>query len=331
MASQIVMQGDEMMKIIITARNFSNYCIHALRMLTEAGHEVLDYGDRDLGNGTDEAVLYSLVRDADIVICGSEPYGESLLKRCQKLKMLSIRGIGYDSKDIAYCKTNQITIARAFGTVEGAVAEHVMAYILYFARRIDLQNASMQEGRWERMMMEGAKGRKLGLVGFGGIGKEIAKRALAFGMEVHYFCRHPNPEWEFDFDVAYKPMDALLNGSDYVCACVPLTPDTRNLFDASSFRKMKPGSYFINIARGAVMDPLALRAAMECGQLSGAGIDVFDREPCTDSVLIGCKKAILTPHTAPYTQENFTQMNNKAAQNVLDYIAGNLPAETRVV
>ncbi len=319
------------MKIAINARNFTSADKAAVQMLIDAGHEVVDFGDLGMGIGTDEAKVIETLGDADIVIAGLEPYTENVFKACPNLKMISRRGIGYDSIDIEACKGNGITLARTFGSVEGAVAEHVMAYILYFSRRIDLQNESMHKKLWERTLMPGAKGRTLGLLGFGGIGKEIAKRASAFGMQVYYHCRNPKPEWTAQYGVKYAPLDDMLAMSDYVSVNVPLTQSTRGLCDEAFFSKMKEGSVFINIARGQVMNVQDLKSALESGRLSGAGIDVFDTEPCTDSPLAGCQNAVLTPHTAPYTSENFIEMNRVAASNVIAFVNGDLPECNRVV
>ena len=319
------------MKIVVTARDFTGKDRRALNMLLQSGHEVIDYSDRGMGPGTSEEAVIEAVGDADIAIAGLEPYRAALLERCPNLKLISRRGIGYDSVDVDACRRHGVTLARTMGTVEGSVAEHVMAYILHFARRVDLQSESMHRGEWKRVMTPGAKSRTLGLVGFGGIGKEIARRAVPFGMKVLYNCRHPHAEWETQYSVQYANLDALLAQSDYVCIALPLTPDTRGLFDEAMLARIKPGAVLINIARGPIVDAAALARALTEVRLSGAGVDVFDAEPCTDSPLIACPTAVLTPHTAPYTSENFEEMNAVAAQNALDFIAGCLPEKNRVV
>lgn len=312
------------MKIVITARNFSTGDDSAVRLLQAAGHTIVDLSDADMGAGTPESAVWEAVQNAEIAITGLESYSRAVLEHCPDLRLISRRGIGYDSVDLEACRDHHVAVCRTVGAVEGSVAEHVLAYILYFARRVDLQNLPMHEGKWQRTMTPGAKTRKLGLVGFGGIGKEIALRARPFGMELYYTCRHPNSAWEKEYGVKYLPMDELLAICDYVSVNVPLTASTKNMFDAATFAKMKQGSIFINIARGPVADAHALRAALDSGHLAGAAIDVFDREPCTDSPLIGQPNALLTPHTASYTSENFTAMNIIAAQNVLDFLDGRL-------
>lgn len=315
------------MKIVITGRDFSTNNQHALETLLQAGHEVTDYSKNGYGVGTDPEIIYNAVKDADAVIAGLEPYNDFILSRCPNLRLISRRGIGYDTVDLAACKKYNITLCRTTGTVEGAVAEHVLAYILYFARHIEQQNAFMQNHRWERIMMPGAKTRTIGLIGFGGIGKEIAVRANAFGMNVLYYCRHPKKEWEEQYHVTYAPLNELLHQSDYVSVNVPLTDTSKNMCNASFFEQMKKDGIFINISRGPIVDVDALKNALLKNQIKGCAIDVFNYEPCCDSPLIGCENAILTPHTAPYTQENFIAMNELSAKNVLDFYKNQLDSK----
>ena len=145
------------MKVVVTARNFSTDDKTALQMLKNAGFEVEDHSKEDIGSGTNEEYIRSLVLDADAVICGPEKISNKAIEESKNLKIVSRRGIGYDSIDIDFCKKNGIAVARALGTVEGSVAESVMAYILYFARRIDLQSESMNKGEWKRIMTPGKK------------------------------------------------------------------------------------------------------------------------------------------------------------------------------
>lgn len=312
------------MVIAVTGRNFDIPNREAIELLEKAGHTVRCANNPNIGTGAASEVVSTAIGDADVVIAGLEPINAEVLDKCPNLKLVSRRGIGYDAVDLEECRKRGIGVIRTVGAVEAAVAEHVLAYILYFARRIDLQTQSMHEGKWVRMNLPGAKSRVLGLVGFGGIGKEIAVRAVACGMEVVYYCRHPQPEWEEQYHVKYMPLDKLLAVSDYVSANVPLTEATTRMFDEPVFAKMKQGSIFINIARGKVMDDVALQRAVASGHLAGAAVDVFDYEPCTDSVLLSCPNIVLTPHTASLTQENFCTMNILAAQNVLAYLAGTI-------
>lgn len=319
------------MKVVITARNFTAPDESAVALLKAHGFEVINRSGTGLSTGAGEDAVAALFGDADIAISALEPVGETVLQRCPNLKLVSRRGIGYDSVDLDACRRHGVAVVRATGAVEAAVAEQVMAYILYFARRIDAQNARMHAGQWSRVMSYGAKNRTLGLVGFGGIGKEVARRAVPFGMQVLYYCRHPRPEWENEYHVQYAPLDELLRASDYLSVNVPLTPATQNMFGEAQFAQMKPECVFINIARSGVVDTLALKRALDSGAIRGAGVDVYDHEPCTDSPLITCQNAVLTPHTAPFTSENFREMNLCAARNVINFVAGTLEEKYRLV
>ena len=310
------------MKVAVLARNFFGQDPVPLQLLQDAGFQVDDQSAGELGVGAGGEELLRRIQDADAIIAGLESYSADLLEACPNLKLISRRGIGYDSVDTEACRRRGVGLVRTFGQVEGAVAEHIMACVLWFARDLGRENEQMHRGVWHRQMSLGAKSRTLGLVGFGGIGREAALRARAFGMDVLYYCRHPQSAWEERYGARYAPMEALLAKSDFVCACVPLTAETQGMFDGAAFGRMKPGSFFINAARSPVMDVFALKEAVESGRLAGAAVDVFPHEPCTDSPLMGVKNVLLTPHSAPFTRENFLQMNRAAAQNVIDYFAG---------
>ncbi len=317
------------MKVVITARDFDVPDGAASEALVRAGFEVSNYTASAFGAGTDGEILASLIGDAECVVVGSEEITSEIICRCPGLRLISRRGVGTDSIDLEAARSHGITVARTLHTVESAVAEHIMAYLLYFARRIDLQNRSIHAGEWNRMMMPGLKGRTLGLIGFGGIARETAKRAVPFGMRVLYYCRHPEQE-EFP-GARYASMDQLLRESDYVSVNVPLTPDTAGMFSREIILRMKPGSILINTARSPVVDQQALRKALDDGHLAGAAIDVFDEEPCRDNPFLEYENVVMTPHTAPFTVENFAGVNRMAAQNVIDFAGAGISRENIVV
>lgn len=311
------------MKVVVTARDFSEPGIDGSHILKDAGFEVKECGG-EYGSGTSPEKVAELIGDADAAIVGLEPINDTVFTRCPKLKLLSRRGIGYDSLDLDAFRRHGAAAVRTTGTVEGAVAEHVMAYIMYFARRIDMQNASMHRGEWKRVMTYGAKNRTLGLIGFGGIGKEIARRAAGFGMNVLYNCRHPKKEWETEYAVSYAPIERIAAESDYISVNVPLTDETEGMVDRGLISSMKREAVLINIARSRVVDETALAQALLGGQIRGACIDVYDSEPCTDSVFRDIENAVLTPHTANFTTENIKSMNELAAENIVRYFDGTI-------
>ena len=304
------------MKVVVTTKDF---CEEAKHYLESEGFEVVLRNRLGIGAGAPDDVLYPVVEDANAIIAGTETYRPELLTRLSNLKLISRNGIGYDAINLNALRKEGIGLTRTKGFVEGAVAEQVMAYILYFARRVDLQSADMH------------KNRTLGLVGFGGIGTEVAKRAVPFGMKVIYFCRHPNPADDAAYGVQSVSMEELLKESDYVVAAVPLTDQTFHLFNEECIAQMKAGSVLINIARGPVVDEEALAQALASGHLGGCAVDVFPKEPCTDSVLTRYSNALLTPHSATSTAENSKATNFAAANNLVNYLKKDIDAKYVVV
>ncbi len=293
------------MKVVVTTKDF---CEEAKHYLESEGFEVVLRNRLGIGAGAPDDVLYPVVEDANAIIAGTETYRPELLTRLSNLKLISRNGIGYDAINLDALRKEGIGLTRTKGFVEGAVAEQVMAYILYFARRVDLQTADMHDHSWNSRLMPGAKNRTLGLVGFGGIGTEVAKRAVPFGMKVIYFCRHPNPADDAAYGVQSVSMEELLKESDYVVAAVPLTDQTFHLFNEE-----------------------ALAQALASGHLGGCAVDVFPKEPCTDSVLTRYSNALLTPHSATSTAENSKATNFAAANNLVNYLKKDIDAKYVVV
>lgn len=304
------------MKIVITARDFSSTDPGAAENLKNSGFEVCEYEDA-ITQPIEER--FEMLKDADGVIVGPEPMPESLLVKLPRLQIISRRGIGTDSIDMAAAERLGITVTRTLGLVEESVAELIVSYLLWFGRDVSAMNAAMHDGEWKRILAHGIKGRKLGLLGFGGISKELIKKIKPFGMEIICNYRHRKPEEEAAYGVTWVEFDTLLAESDYLSVNVPLTEQTRGLFQYEQICKMKETAVLINVARGAVVNAADLARALREKKIRGAAVDVYEEEPCTDSPLIECEGAVLTPHIGPYTLDNFKGMNDKAAENIIAY------------
>lgn len=305
------------MKVVITARNFVFDGCDAVALLERQGFETAVIGE---GATASEAAYYEAIKDADAVINGFEPISGGLLEQCARLKLISVRGVGYDYIDAEVCRKRGITVARTVGTVGAAVSELAMAYLLHFAREVPRQNEAMQRGKWERIMTEGLCGKTLGILGFGEIGQALAKKAAAFGVQVLYHCRTPKAYSQHTF----VPLTTLLAQSDYLVLALPLTAETQGIIDEAAFSKMKRNAVLVNVARAGLVDSKALRDAVTNGRIRGAAVDVYAAEPCTDSLLRGVENILLTPHTAPFTKANFAQMNRLAAENVIRFFDGSI-------
>ena len=217
-------------------------------MLKNAGYEVIDLGKLGMAHGTPEKEVAEAVKDADAVIAGLEPYTEGVLSVCPKLKLISRRGIGYDSVDVEACHRHGVTLCRTAGMVEGSVARSQVGSLHPLFCPADRSSESVYAGgAVEAAHDAGGQDPDPWSSGIRGIGKEIARRAAAFDMKVLYYCRHPKKEWEEIYHARYAELSELLAASDYVSVNLPLTEYPGTLW--KNFRKKWQGSVFINIAR----------------------------------------------------------------------------------
>ena len=244
-----------------------------------------------------------------------------LLDAAKNLRVVGRLGVGLDNIDVKACENRNIAVIPATGANNVAVAEYVMAALLMLARGCYQGLGDVAAGKWPRERMVGGEifNRTLGLLGFGGIARDVARRAKAFGMNViacDPFLPDDAPVWK-EYDVSPVSLDDMLARVDAVSLHVPLTDGTRNLFDAERIRRMKKGAFLINTARGGIVDEKALAEALVSGQLGGAMMDVFGREPLpADSPLAGAPHCLLTPHIAGVTHESNTRVSNMIAEKV---------------
>ena len=305
-----------MLKVVITANKVSEVDTEAITMLKSAGFLVEEYPDAALYT---KEKLKDILKDADAVIAGLEPYTKEVIQDMPKLKIIARRGVGIDAIDQEAIRERGIALTRTEGCVEDAVSDLVMAYILEHARNISMHNREMKQGIWAYHIGTGLKGKTLGIIGFGGIGKATASRANAFGMRVVCYHRHSDPVAEKQYQAEYVDIDSLLAQSDYISVSVPLNPETKYLINKSTFERMKASAILINTARGGVVNTADLVHAIKSGQIAGACIDVFEQEPCTDSPLMEFDNVILTPHIGTFTTETFTAMNNHCANSIINF------------
>jgi D-3-phosphoglycerate dehydrogenase / 2-oxoglutarate reductase len=209
------------------------------------------------------------------------------------------------------------------------VSDHAMALILALARKVPFSNALVQAGRWEMpavVPIRRLEGQILGLVGLGNIPRRVAPKAMAFGMKVIAHDPYVSAESARELGVELASFDRLLEISDYVSVHAPLTAQTRGLFDANAFRRMKKGAYIVNTARGPLIDEAALVAALDSAHLGGAALDVVATEPPSkDSPLLGRANVILTPHTGFYSVEALEELQTKCAGDVARVLSGEYP------
>ncbi len=241
---------------------------------------------------------------------------------------------GYQHIDVEAAARAGIPVANVAGANAIAVAEHTVMMILGCLKRLTLCHELTLKGEWAQDEMATKYGgvfelsaKTLGIIGMGRIGREVAARAMPFGCAmVYYDPLRLSPEDEQARGVSFRDLDDLVSESDVVTGHVPMTPETRNMFDAERIARMKPNAVFINVSRGGLADEAALAAALAEGRLMGAGLDVFSSEPIeAGNPLLKAPNTILTPHTAGATNESRLRIIGVALENVAAVLSGERP------
>jgi len=276
--------------------------------------------------------LAAAVRQASgLIVRNRTQVRAPLLDAARSLKVVGRLGVGLDNIDVEACKARNIAVYPATGANDVSVAEYVIAAAMMLLRGAYFATADVIAGSWprDRLMGRELSGKRLGLIGFGSIARETAKRAAALDMAVTAFDPFVEPEhpaWNQPYGrVVRLGFDELIATSDVVSLHVPLTPETRKLIGGEAIARMKPGAILINAARGGVVDEHAVAEALRTGRLGGAALDVFDEEPLSSgsgSVFAGCPNVILTPHIAGVTVESNVRVSWVTVENVRRHLAG---------
>ncbi|TWR83670.1 bifunctional glyoxylate/hydroxypyruvate reductase B [Pseudomonas saxonica] len=257
----------------------------------------------------------------------------ALLDLAPQLEAVASVSVGVDNYDINYLSERKILLTNTPDVLTETTADTGFALILASARRVvELANL-VRNGNWKKNIGPehfgtDVHGKTLGIIGMGRIGEALAQRGhFGFGMPVIYHSNSPKPAVEARFNAQYRSLDELLQQADFVCLTLPLTPQTENLMGAEQFALMRPESIFINISRGKVVDEPALINALQQGQIRGAGLDVFVREPLEPtSPLLQLDNVVATPHMGSATFETREAMARCAVDNLLAALAGTRPA-----
>jgi D-3-phosphoglycerate dehydrogenase len=282
-----------------------------------------------LAQSTQGDDILAVARDADAVLVTYAKLPGELLRQLKRCKVIGRFGLGVDNIDIKTAAELGIVVTYVPDYCLQEVSDHTMALILALARKVPFANALVQSGRWEMpavVPLRRLEGLTLGLVGFGNIPRRVAPKARAFGFNVVASDPYAPAEIMRGLGVRPASFEELLAVSDYVSIHAPLTPETRGLFNADTFGKMKQGAYLINTARGPLIDEPALIAALDSGKLGGAALDVVAAEPLSaNSRLLGRVNVILTPHTAFYSVEALEELQTKCASDVARVLSGEKP------
>jgi glyoxylate reductase len=271
------------------------------------------------------------VQDKEGLVCLlTEKINEEFLRAAPKLRITANVAVGFDNIDVAACTKRGVAATNTPGVLDETTADFAWTLLMAVARRLSEGEALARSGNWknwdlDQLVGTDVWGKTLGIVGFGRIGRAVARRASGFQMKVIYTDAMRAPaEVEKALNAEFREMNAVLAESDFVSVHVPLLPETRGLFDAPKFYRMKPTAFLINTSRGPVVDEAALVAALEEKKIAGAGLDVYENEPFIHP---GLKRTnvVLAPHIASASLETRTKMACIAAQNVVALFTGQRP------
>ncbi len=275
------------------------------------------------------------VADKDALICLlTEKVNDELLFAGQKLRMVANVAVGFDNIDLLACTRRKIVASNTPGVLDETTADFAWTLLMAVARRLHEGEKLLRSGTWagwnlDQLCGGDIWGKTLGLLGFGRIGRAVARRAQGFHMRIIYNDAIRAPaEIEKELNAEYLERDQVLAQADFISVHVPLLPETRRLISAAQLARMKPTAYLINTSRGPVVDEAALVAALEQRQIAGAALDVYENEPKVHPGLIQRDDVVLAPHIASASVDTRTKMATMAAENVIALFSGKRPPNT---
>lgn len=298
----------------------------SLDALHAAGHEVVGPHHDDRPFTPDELRQASCEVDAVVCLLTDKVDAELLKQAADRLKVVANVAVGYDNIDVAAAADLGIAVCNTPGVLDETTADLAFLLVLAASRLSTEAESDLRAGRWagwgiNQYLARDVHGATLGIVGWGRIGRAVARRAEGFGVMVLHHARRPTG------DAGYTPeLDKLFAASDIVSLHVPLGPETRHLVDARRLSLMKPTAVLVNTARGPVVDEEALADALHAGTIFAAGLDVFEREPSVHPRLLDAPRTVLLPHIGSATVQTRTAMGRLAVSSVVDVLAGRKPA-----
>ncbi len=274
------------------------------------------------------AALLEIIGQYDgLVVRSSTDVNAELLQAGERLRVVGRAGTGVDNIDVDAATKLGILVVNAPAGNSNAVAEHTITMILTLARRVFPAVSALKAGRWEKSHLQGieVRGKVLGLVGLGRIGRMVASKARGLEMRVVAFDPFVAPSGAASLGVQLVSLEELLSTSDFISVHTPLTPATRGMIGAAQLALVKPEAFIVNCARGGLIDERALCEALAAGRLAGAGLDVFETEPVCDQELVSLPNVIATPHLGASTAEAQENVSLDVAKAIVDYIEGKFP------
>lgn len=310
------------MKVLITPRGFANYGLDQVERMKSKG---LDVHYNATGKAYTQEAFKALAKDADAIIVGVDTMDKEMMEGCPKLKAVCKFGVGTDNIDLDYAKEHHIHVGRCVGSNSRAVAEHVLSMMLMEAKNLYTSVRDVKQHGWNKPTGREIYGKKLGIIGFGMIGKYLAEYAYGCGMEVYaYDAFAIAEETARQYHAQISTLEDILTECDYISLHVPLLDSTRNMISTEEFRKMKKDACLLNAARGGIVDEEALYEALKNKEIRSACFDVYSSEPPReDDKLLTLDNFLLTPHTAARSKESEQRTCAMSTDIILEQLTGN--------
>jgi D-3-phosphoglycerate dehydrogenase len=302
-----------------------NFTVIVIEPIHVEGIKILEkYGKViQLSPSSTEADLLKVCKKADAFITrGFVKLSKNVLEAAERLKVIGVHGVGVDHIDVNFARERGIKVIRTPTALTDTVAEFTVGLVLSLLRKIPMADVAVRKGEWNKKYSElvgvDLMGKTVGIIGLGAIGSEVARRLRAFKVNLIYYKRIRNRNLEKQIGIKYVSLNQLLKVADIISIHVPLTPETCHMISHKEFKLMKHGVFIVNTSRGAVIDEKALHEALISGEVAGATLDVFEREPINfDNPLIRIEKVILTPHLAASSEEALRRMSVNVAEETI--------------
>ncbi len=264
-------------------------------------------------------------------VAGTEPYDDVVFEAAPELRVVARFGVGFDAVDVAAATRHGVAVAMAFGANHEAVADHAFALMAALAHRIIVNDRAVRERKWRTGLHRGLAGATVGILGFGRVGRALARRCRGFEMRI--LVSDPLVEAAEVEGLGCHPVtvERLLEEADFVSLHLPLTPQTERFIDAARLARMRPSAFLINTARGGLVDEETLARALREGRIAGAGLDVMAREPPVDSPLLELDNLVLSPHIAGLSEDAVRRMAELCVDNILCLTNGRDPGNGRLL
>lgn len=302
------------MKVLTSPSSMGQCGNEPFDLLREHGYEIIN---NPYGRKLTEDEVIDLAKDCVGIVAGVEPLTARVMDALPNLKVISRVGVGMDSVDLEYAKQKGIIVVNTPDGPTRGVAELTLAMTLSLLRRIPQADAALHQRKWKKQIGNLFLGKTVGILGLGRIGKTVAELFRGLGNSVIGYDPYANRDWAKEKGVDIKSMEEVLKESDILTLHIPGNKDKTPVITAEELSRMKDGAFLINIARGGVVDEIALYEALKSGKLAGAAVDVYTNEPY-DGPLCDLDNIIMTPHLGSYAKEGKLQMEVDAVKNFIN-------------